>query len=36
MPNRDWREKKYDEKEAKRKHKKVEKDALRELKKDTI
>lgn len=36
MPNKDWREKNIDPKEAKRKMKKLEKDALRELRKDTI
>lgn len=35
MPNKDWKKKKDDEKDVKRKMKKVEKDALRELRKDT-
>lgn len=36
MPDRDWKRKTLDEKETKRKLKKVEKDALRELRKDTV
>jgi hypothetical protein len=36
LPDRDWRDKKDSEKDIKRKTKKVEKDALRELRKDTV